>query len=91
MLGEGEVENYSSQMTKSAREIISNIGKEGEPGAINETIRQLEIISKNLAAITGTTNQLMAQSSSNLKRPLIIWRLSRQPWPKATKNRKCHG
>jgi phospholipid/cholesterol/gamma-HCH transport system substrate-binding protein len=70
MLGEGEVENYSSQMTKSAREIISNIGKEGEPGAINETIRQLEIISKNLAAITGTTNQLMAQSSSNLKKTI---------------------
>jgi phospholipid/cholesterol/gamma-HCH transport system substrate-binding protein len=68
MLGDSDITEYSSELTKSVKSIISSIGKEGEQGAINETIRQLEVISKNLAAITGTTNQLLASSSSNLNR-----------------------
>ncbi len=70
MLGEDDPKAYGAQLSSSVREIISNIGKEGEPGSLNETIRQLEIISKNLAAITQTTNQLMTQSSGNLKKTI---------------------
>src|SRR5690606_10738734 len=40
MLGGEDVDKYSSELTMSARSIIANIGKEGEPGPINETIRQ---------------------------------------------------
>lgn len=68
MLGESDITEYSTELTKSAKAIIGSIGKEGEPGAINETVRQLEIIAKNIAAITGTTNQLLATSSANLNR-----------------------
>lgn len=68
MLGDTDITEYSTEITKSAKAIIGSIGKEGEPGAINETIRQMEAISKNLASITATTNQLMSASSANLKR-----------------------
>ena len=70
MLGEDDPKAYGTQLSSSVKEIISNIGKEGEPGALNETIRQLEIISKNLAAITHTTNQLLLQSSGNLSKTI---------------------
>lgn len=70
MLGDSDITEYSTELTKSAKAIIGNIGKEGEPGAINETIRQMEAISKNLTAITATTNQLINASSTNLKRTI---------------------
>ena len=68
MLGDSDVSAYSTELTKSVRGIVSNIGKEGEPGAINETVRQLEIISKNMAVISSTANALMTNSSAGLKK-----------------------
>ncbi|MBK9254687.1 MAG: MCE family protein [Saprospiraceae bacterium] len=65
-LGEGEVEKYSSEFTMSAKAIISDIGKDGEPGAINEIFRQLESISKNMNSITHSTDKLFKESSGNL-------------------------
>ncbi|MBK8081735.1 MAG: hypothetical protein IPK25_16555 [Saprospiraceae bacterium] len=59
MLGENEISKYTSELTLSARSIIANIGKEGEPGSVNETVRQLEIISKNMAALTASANRLV--------------------------------
>ncbi len=70
MLGGEDMSAYSSELTNTVKNIVSNIGKEGEQGAINETVRQLEIISKNLAAVTATTNTLMANSSANLKKTI---------------------
>jgi len=70
MLGTDDISEYSTEITKSVRTIFSNIGKEGEPGAINETVRQMEIISKNLAGITATTNKLLINSSANLQRTI---------------------
>lgn len=68
MLGTDDISTYSSELTKSVQAIVGNIGKEGEPGSINETVRQLEIVTKNLATLTATTNQLMAQTSTGLKK-----------------------
>lgn len=68
MFGEGEMSNYSSELTTSVRTIVANIGKEGEPGSINESVRQLEIITKNIAALSATTNELMHNSSKNLEK-----------------------
>lgn len=70
MLGEDDITNYSSELTESVRAILTNLGKKGEPGAINETIRQLEIISKNIAAISNSTNQLIQNSSVNLEKTI---------------------
>ncbi|HRO07326.1 MAG TPA: MlaD family protein [Saprospiraceae bacterium] len=70
MFGEDEISNYSTELTTSVRSIIANIGKQGEPGSINETVRQLEIISKNMAAISVSTNQLMQHSSQNLEKTI---------------------
>ena len=66
MLGEDEVEKYSSELTMAVKTILRDIGKDGEEGAVNEIFRQMESISKNLTSITSTTNQLMNQSSDNL-------------------------
>ncbi|KXK37413.1 MAG: MCE family protein [Saprospiraceae bacterium] len=70
MLGEEDMSSYSSELTESARTIIANIGRNGEPGAINETVRQLELISKNIANITASTQQLMNNSSQNLSKTI---------------------
>lgn len=70
MLGDSDIATYSTEVSKSLRGIVSSIGKEGEPGAINETVRQLEIISKNMAAITATTNTLMTNSSAGIKKTI---------------------
>jgi len=70
MLGEGEISEYSSELTQSVKAIIGDIGKEGQPGSINETVRQLEIISKNVAAITASTNTLITNSSANLNKTI---------------------
>lgn len=46
MLGDSDVAAYSSELTKTLRSVIANVGKEGEPGAVNESVRQLEQITK---------------------------------------------
>lgn len=70
MFGEDEISNYSTELTTSVRSILANIGKQGEPGSINETVRHLEIISKNIAAASISTNQLMQNSSTNLEKTI---------------------
>ncbi|MBK8518481.1 MAG: MCE family protein [Saprospiraceae bacterium] len=67
MLGGADVSEYGDELSKSVSNIIANIGKEGEPGAVNETMRQLEQISRNLSELTSTTNTLMKSSSAGLK------------------------
>ncbi len=70
MLGEGEITEYSSEFTKSFKAIIADIGKEGEKGSINISVRNLELITHNLAALTATTNQMMSNSSGNLEKTI---------------------
>lgn len=67
MLGTENISEYSTEITESARAIISNIGKEGETGAINETFREIALIAENLSAITSNTNKLVDKTSANLK------------------------
>ena len=68
MLGDSDVSAYSSELTKSLRSVISNIGNEGEPGALNASVRQLEQITKNINALTASTNTLVTSSSAGIKK-----------------------
>ena len=68
MLGDSDISTYSSELTKSLRSLIANVGKEGEPGSLNESVRQLEQITKNINALTASTNTLVASSSAGIKR-----------------------
>jgi phospholipid/cholesterol/gamma-HCH transport system substrate-binding protein len=68
MLGDSDISAYSSELTKSLRSVIANVGKEGEPGSLNESVRQLEQITKNINALTASTNTLVASSSAGIKR-----------------------
>jgi phospholipid/cholesterol/gamma-HCH transport system substrate-binding protein len=70
MLGEGEMENYSADLSTTAQSIIAGIGKEGQEGAIHETFRQLEQISKNLAAVSLSTQVLLEKSSGDIQRTM---------------------
>jgi phospholipid/cholesterol/gamma-HCH transport system substrate-binding protein len=66
MLGNDNISEYSTELTKSVRSIISGVGKDGTTGPINETFRQFAVISANLAQITAKTNDLLANSSKSL-------------------------
>ncbi|MGB4961289.1 MAG: MlaD family protein, partial [Saprospiraceae bacterium] len=68
MLGTDEISEYSNELTESFKTVISNIGKEGEQGAINETFRNLEVITSQLAKLTTSTNELMRASSANINK-----------------------
>jgi phospholipid/cholesterol/gamma-HCH transport system substrate-binding protein len=70
MLGEGEVSAYSAELSATVKKIISDIGKEGETGSINETFRHLEAISKNLEEITAASEKVINQSSSGLQKTI---------------------
>jgi phospholipid/cholesterol/gamma-HCH transport system substrate-binding protein len=67
MLDVNEVTEYSNEITESARTIISNIGKPGEPGSVNESIRQLEVITKNIAVLTQSLNQITVNNQKSIK------------------------
>ena len=68
MLGDSDVAAYSSELTKTLRSVIANVGKEGEPGAVNESVRQLEQITKNINAMTSSANALVNNTSSGIKK-----------------------
>ncbi|MBK8055369.1 MAG: hypothetical protein IPK35_19365 [Saprospiraceae bacterium] len=68
MLGESDISTYSSELTKSLRSVIANVGKEGEPGSLNESVRQLEQITKNINALTSSANALVNNTSAGLKK-----------------------
>jgi phospholipid/cholesterol/gamma-HCH transport system substrate-binding protein len=67
LMGEGELDATMSNMTKNLKEVISEIGTEGSTGAMNETFRNLQTITANLASLTASTDQLMKRSQSNLQ------------------------
>jgi len=66
MLGEGDIDKYSSELTMSVKSIIASLGKEGEQGSINETVRNIELITKNLAFLSAATGQMIDNTSQNL-------------------------
>lgn len=68
MLGDSDVSAYSSELTKSLRSVIANVGKEGESGSLNESVRQLEQITKNINALTASANTLVSSTSTGIKK-----------------------
>jgi len=68
MLGDSDLNTYGTELSKSVRHVLTNIGMEGEPGAINEIVRQLELTSKNLTQMSNTTNLLLLNSSTNINK-----------------------
>lgn len=70
MLGDVDMSDYSSEFTESLRTIISRIGAPNEPGSFNETVRQLEIITKNVARLTQHTDEVVLASAQDLKNTL---------------------
>lgn len=66
MVGDAELSEYGTELSTTVRNIVSNIGKEGEIGPLNETIRQLEVIAKNIADISASTKNLIGVSSNDI-------------------------
>lgn len=70
MLGEGEVDGYISSLSDEVKEVLENIGSEDSKGALNGTIRELEIAVKNISELSRTTNRLIASSYKSLNATL---------------------
>jgi phospholipid/cholesterol/gamma-HCH transport system substrate-binding protein len=70
MLGTEDLSGYSTKLSETFRNVIGNIGKEGEEGAVNDIVRNLEVATRNLAALTESSNKLVAGSQQNLSKTL---------------------
>jgi len=68
MIGTEDLSGYSAKLSESVREVIRNLGKEGEEGAMNEIIRNLELTTQNLASLTASTTRLLEGSEKNLNK-----------------------
>ncbi len=86
MLGEIEVSEYSTEFTESLRAVIANIGGPNEPGSLNETVRQLEIITKNVANLTKHTDEVILASANNLNATLSNVNILSNTLAKSSKN-----
>lgn len=86
MLGDVDVSDYSTEFTESLRTIIANVGGPNEPGSLNETVRQLEIITKNIANLTQHTDEVILASANNLKNTLANLDVLTRTLAKSSKN-----
>lgn len=66
MVSTDEVNTYMDGATKSARDLIQDLGKDGNNTKIDLIIRNLEGTLANMNAMTMTFNKLMVQSQSNI-------------------------
>ncbi len=67
MLGEGELENTISTVTSGLSDVINKLGEEGSEGSVNETIRNLEKVTANLAIFAKSSGEAMSNSQRNLE------------------------
>ncbi|MCB0645998.1 MAG: MCE family protein [Saprospiraceae bacterium] len=66
MVSPEEISNYVSSASGELKDLINNLGAEGEPGAVNHAIRQLDEVITNLNALTGNLNKIATTSSNNI-------------------------
>lgn len=66
MVSEEEIGAYVSGASVELKALIQSLGAEGEPGAVNHTIRQLDEVISNLSALTASLNQIAGASSANI-------------------------
>lgn len=66
MVSTDEVGEYVNSVTGDLKSVISSLGAEGEPGALNGSIRNLDFTLQNINNLTNTLNKLMAASYGNL-------------------------
>ncbi|MFZ1786921.1 MAG: MlaD family protein [Saprospiraceae bacterium] len=66
MISEEEVSGYVSDASGQVKELISSLGAEGETGALNNTVRELEATMANLSKLTENSNKLISSSSASM-------------------------
>jgi phospholipid/cholesterol/gamma-HCH transport system substrate-binding protein len=66
MVSQDEVSTYMDGATKSARDLMQDIGKEGNNTKIDLIVRNLEATMSNMNAMTSTFNKIMLQSQTNI-------------------------
>ncbi len=66
MVSTDEVGTYMDGATKSARDLMQDIGKEGNNTKIDLIVRNLEATLSNMNAMTSTFNRIMLQSQANI-------------------------
>jgi phospholipid/cholesterol/gamma-HCH transport system substrate-binding protein len=66
LVSQDEVGGYTSTIAKEISASVQKLGAEGEPGKINEIVRQLEIMSINLNAVTLNLNKMLVANNNNI-------------------------
>ena len=66
MLGEGELEETVNTVATGMKKVVDGLGDEDGKGALNASIRNIEQLTKNLAALTSSTNSLIQQSQRSM-------------------------
>lgn len=62
MLGNEDVDSYIDSLSVEVNKIVEGIGSEDGKGALNATVRELEVAVKNISEMTRATNNLIATS-----------------------------
>ncbi len=70
MVGDDEIANTVAQVSDGLKEVISSIGTEESKGAVNESFKNLEMITANLAELTNTTSNLLKRSQYSMESTL---------------------
>jgi len=70
MVDTNEALDYASAIGTELSSVISNLGGEGQEGALNQTITELQTTMENMAKLTETTNRIMNQSARNLTKTM---------------------
>jgi phospholipid/cholesterol/gamma-HCH transport system substrate-binding protein len=66
MLDADEVSGYTTELGLTIKDLIANVGSEGQEGTIHETFRQIQTTTEYLAKATKQLNNLMLSSSEGL-------------------------
>lgn len=66
IVGEDDTNAYSKQLTETLKNVLTTIGAEGEPGAVNEIMRNLSKMSHDMALITEESQRIIQASSQNI-------------------------
>ena len=66
MIDPSEVNEYISGASDQVKELVKELGKDGNNGKVDLIVRNLELTMANMAALTGNFNKLMVQSQQNM-------------------------
>ncbi len=69
MLG-SDPNTYISSLSTELKTVVEELGSEGSKGSVNNSIKQLEFVLKNITDLTNSLNQIMESNSRSLNQTM---------------------